>query len=135
MLKIGHRPHLDTHALTKFYSAKDGVPVKYVMTSDKGGDNVPREIMYRETPHPEFGNRYFGVFRTNGEYFIGNADWIEDEEILVGKLNGYWLYSKYRHDYVGVENGAIDGGRAYHKIVGSPETKVVKVEDGEFVEV
>jgi hypothetical protein len=75
---IYHEPMFDTEKIEKMYSEKDGVPVKYVMTSELPNIDKPMDIFYRDTPHPDFGNRYFGIFSANGgSTYITNADAIE----------------------------------------------------------
>ena len=143
-MNINHRPILDTKRVCELYSEKDGIPVTYVCTSAIGGEAQAMDIFYRETPHPDFGNRYFGIYRAFGlaevdpQIFICNADKIEDAEF--GMLEGAagWEYSQHRHDYRNVEGSgcAIDGGRAYIRRVGnlSAPVKYFVVKDGKFVE-
>jgi hypothetical protein len=62
-MKIHHRPILDAARVEKFYSEKDGVQVKYVCTSAPNQyATYAADIFYRDTPHPEFGNHYFGLY-------------------------------------------------------------------------
>ena len=61
-MNIHHDPLFDTAKVEKIYSEKDGVPVKYVCTTDLRASDVPVDVYYRETPHPQFGNRYFGIY-------------------------------------------------------------------------
>ena len=60
---IDHEPLFETERVCQLYQKKDGVPIKYVCTSASGGEARAMDIFYRDTPHPEFGNRYFGLFR------------------------------------------------------------------------
>lgn len=92
---IAHRPILDTAKVCEHYTAKDGVEVKYICTSALGGEAQAMDIYYRATPHPEFGNRYFGLyFRSTGpldeqrQLCITNADRIEELEFGMKKLMG-----------------------------------------------
>lgn len=139
-MNINHRPIFDTDKACKLYSEKDGVPVKYVCTSALGGQEFAVDVFYRETPHPEFGNRYFGLYRNpyaNGlEVMITNADKIEDLEFGMKEYNGEWHYSQHRHDFYTIGDVSLDGGRAYFRCVGNVNspTKFLKVKDGEFVE-
>jgi hypothetical protein len=116
---IKHEPRFDTDKICQHYSEKDGVPVTYVCTSALGDEAQAMDIFYRETPHPEFGNRYFGLYRhvTSGNLMITNADHIEQAEFgLVEDDEGNLQYSAHRHDYKQFKNGnMIDGGRAYIK--------------------
>ncbi len=141
MMNINHTPILDTKRVCELYSKKDGVPVTYVCTSAIGDEAQAMDIFYRETPHPDFGNRYFGLYRNqhfaaDGMVMITNADKIEDVEF--GMLEGPngWEYSQHRHDYRMVGECAIDGGRAYIRRAGdlSVPVKVMAIVDGKFVE-
>jgi len=143
MTNIAHRPMLDTARVIKHYSDKDGVPVKYVCTSALGGEARAMDIYYRETPHPEFGNRYFGLyFRSTGpldeqrQLCITNADRIEEAEFGMKEHDGEWHYSQHRHDFYTVGDVSLDGGRAYFRCVGNVNTptKFFAVKDGELVE-
>jgi len=136
---IRHRPLLDIAAIVQFYTDKDGVPCRYVCTTaiQKGGV-VASDVFFRETPHPEFGNRYFHLYRSPIQegLMIGNADAIEDLEFVMVEGSKGWEYSQHRHDFHNVEGtaGAIDGGRAYFRWVGAhPVTKTFKIKDGIFV--
>ena len=121
---VHHRPILDTAKVCEHYSKKDGVPITYVCTSALGSEARAMDIFYRETPHPEFGNRYFGMyFVSTGpldeqrQLRITNADKIEDTTFdMIEDENGQLHYSRHRHDYHTVGNVAIDGGRAYTRI-------------------
>lgn len=141
-MNINHRPILETAKVEKLYSEKDGVPVKYVCTSALGGEAVAMDIFYRETPHPEFGNRYFGLywhrlhFELPAELMITNADKIEGAEFGMVEVDGQLHYSQHRHDFYSVGEVAVDGGRAYFRRIGdmSVPTKWFTVKDGVFVE-
>jgi hypothetical protein len=138
---IKHKSIFDTSIIEKHYSEKDGVDVKYVCTSAIGGQDFAADVFYRETPHPEFGNRYFALYRNpysdNAQIMVTNADKIED--LAFGMVEGPegWEYSQHRHDYRQVGNCAVDGGRAYFRRVGgdlSAPAKYMKIVDGKFVE-
>jgi hypothetical protein len=137
MPKIIHEPLFESDKIEKHYSEKDGVPVKYVCTSALGGQEFAVDIFYRETPHPEFGNRYFGIYRNmfaaGSQIMITNADVIEELEFAMAKdSDGNLHYSAHRHDYKVLDSGnMIDGGRAYARFSGVVE--YFKVKDGEFV--
>ena len=134
---IKHEPQFDTDKICEHYSNKDGVPVNYVCTSALGDEAQAMDIFFRETPHPEFGNRYFGLYRNamSGNLMITNADQIESVEFgLVEDDTGDLQYSAHRHDYKLFENGnMIDGGRAYIKS-SMCEIKHYVVRNGEMVE-
>ena len=133
---IKHEPQIDNEKICKLYSEKDGVPVKYVCTSALGDETQAMDIFYRGTPHPEFGNRYFGIYHNvmSGNLMITNADRIEKQEFaLVEDDDGNLQYSAHRHDYKMFENGnMIDGGRSYIKTSGCHVYMHV-VRDGEMV--
>ena len=142
-MDINHIPLFDTAKIEAHYTEKDGVEVKYVCTSatNEHAANAA-DIFYRETPHPEFGNRYFGLYRnhdpaSDGTVMITNADMIETLDF--GMIEGPegWEYSQHRHDYRTVGDCAVDGGRSYFKRVGnlSVTCKFMKVVNGEFVDV
>jgi hypothetical protein len=40
------------------------------------GDAIA-DIFYRETPHPEFGNKYFCLFFRGDDMYVANADYVE----------------------------------------------------------
>ena len=145
---IKHEPQIDTEKVCKLYSEKDGVPVKYVCTSALGDEEQAMDIFYRDTPHPEFGNRYFGLYYVeqiqrnyklaknviSNNLMITNADRIEKQEFgLVEDDDGNLQYSAHRHDYKRFENGnMIDGGRSYIRSSGCTVYSYV-VRDGEMV--
>ena len=135
---IHHRPIFDRHKVEQFYSEKDGVTVKYVCTSALGGEAQAMDIFYRETPHPEFGNRYFGLYigYVDNVVLITNADKIEEAEFGMKEHNGEWHYSQHRHDFYTIGDVSLDGGRAYFRVVGNVNkpTKFFQVKDGQFVE-
>jgi len=141
-MNIHHRPIFDTKRVEEHYSEKDGVPVKYVCTSAPNEyANYAADIFYRETPHPEFGNRYFGLYRnpdpaSDGTIMITNADMIEELEFGMIQSAGQLHYSQHRHDFYSVGNICIDGGRAYFRRLGDMTipSRWFKVKDGEFVE-
>ena len=135
--KVMHNPLFDIEKVCELYSKKDGVPVTYVCTSALGDEAQAMDIFYREIPHPEFGNRYMGLYRNyliSDGVMIANADRIETQEFgLIEDDAGNLQYSAHRHDYKKFENGnMIDGGRAYIKSSGCPVYMYV-VRDGEMV--
>ena len=139
-MDINHIPLFDTAKIEAHYTEKDGVEVKYVCTSatNEHAANAA-DIFYRAEPHPEFGNRYFGLYHDHmrGHMMITNADTIESFDF--GMIEGPegWEYSQHRHDYRTVGDCAVDGGRSYFKRVGnlSVTCKFMKVVNGEFVDV
>jgi len=140
---------IDTGKVEKLYSEKDGVPVKYVCTSAVNNGTRALDIFYRETPHPDFGNRYFGLYYTTGSWVIDDPVRFDDMQLMItnadsieglefGMIEGAdgWEYSQHRHDYRVVGKCAIDGGRAYVKRGGdmSAPCKYMTVKDGKFLE-
>ena len=134
-MKIKHNPLLDTEAVIKHYTEKDGVEIKYVCTTDLIASDVPVDVYYRNTPHPEFGNRYFGLYYDHyrDHTMITNADIVETLEFgLVENDNQELEYSQSHHDYKHFNNGnMIDGGRVY--IRSSGNAIPYRVKDGELI--
>ena len=136
-MNIQHSPLFDTAKIEKLYSEKDGVPVKYVCTSATYSTaNFACDVFYRATPHPEFGNHYFGLYRNpyanDATVMIANADSTESLEFGMIEDDGKYYYSQHRHDYKVVGDKMIDGGRAYIRS-GAHDVDVFKIQDGEFV--
>lgn len=131
-MNIHHEALFDTAKLEEHYSNKDGVEVKYVCTSDLRTSDIPVDVFYRETPHPEFGNRYFGVYqhRITNDIFITNADEIESFEFGMIEHEGKYYYSQSHHDYKVVGDKMIDGGRMY--IRSSEGAVIMRIVDGKF---
>jgi len=137
MNNIAHRPLFDTDKVCSIYAKKDGIPVKYVCTSALDQEAQAMDIFYRDTPHPMFGNRYFGLYMSGDDLMIANADKIESAEFGMKEVGEYCHYSQHRHDFYTVGNVSIDGGRAYFRTIGAIHenpTKWFSVKDGEFVE-
>lgn len=122
----------DIHTVEELFSKRDGVPIKYVCSTGFGEEIYSSDIFFRETPHPEFGNRYFRLIRHGESVYVGNADAVEDLNIIAIKKGETWLFSQHRHHFVEGDGGCIDGGRAYTRIIGNPETTLLKVKDGEI---
>ena len=99
LMDIKHPSLFDTARVEELYTQKDGVEVKYVCTSDLKASDVPMDIFYRDTPHPEFGNKYFGLFRnpdpaSDGTLMITNADKVEEYEFgMIKDKDDKWYYS------------------------------------------
>jgi hypothetical protein len=132
-MNIHHEPLFDTIKVEAHYTEKDGVEVKYVCTTDLKASDVPVDVYYRETPHPEFGNRYFGLYHDHvrGHTMITNADIVESLEFGMIEQDGKYYYSQSHHDYKVLENGKmIDGGRAYIKSSGG--AIAMRIKDGKF---
>jgi hypothetical protein len=137
---VKHVPVFDTKKAISFYENKDGVPIKYVCTTDLLASDLPVDIFYRKTPHPEFGNRYFGLYKNpyanDARIMITNADAVEtSKRYIFGVIedkDGLLWYSQCHHDCLFIDGSMIDGGREY---IRSTNLKgVFKIVDGEFVE-
>jgi len=74
-MNIKHYPILDTEKVIKHYEEKDNVAITYICTTDLRVSDHPIDIFFRESPHPEFGNRYFGMYADNGN-LIGAMEWL-----------------------------------------------------------
>jgi len=132
---IKHFPVTNTDKVCKHYSEQDGVPIKYVCTTDFNVSDRPADIFYRETAHPEFGNKYFGIapdYETGG-LVIFKADKVENFTFgMVEDDDGDLQYSQYHHDYKSFKNGnMIDGGRQY--IRSSLNSKIYTIRNGQMV--
>jgi len=132
---IKHYPLFDTKKVIKHYQKKDQVPITYVCTTDLNASDRPIDIFFRESPHPEFGNRYFGMFVNfnHGGVMICGADQVEQYEFgMVENDVGQLEYSQSHHDYKQFKNGnMIDGGRLYIRASGCSAAYVVR--DGVMV--
>lgn len=139
-MEVFHKPLTDVSKICEHYSRKDGVPISYVCTTEKSRGTPTVDIFYRDTPHPDFGNNYFGIYFTVDIPCICNADWVEDLQFGMIKYEGVWYYSRYTHDFLTVGPCSIDGGRSYSKVsydtsFGMPLTRAFEVRSGEFVPV
>ena len=130
---IKHAPILDIEKVISRYEKKDNVPIKYVCTTDLRASDRPVDVFYRESPHPEFGNRYFGVYAYNGDVMICNADIVESFEfgMIKDKDGNYW-YSSSHHDCLFIDGCMIDGGREYIRSDGL--AGVFEIVNGELIE-
>jgi len=114
-MNIQHDPLFDTAKVEAHYTEKDGVEVRYVCTTDLTASDCPVDVYYRATPHPEFGNHYFGLYYDNirNHMMICNADKVESLEFGMILVDGKYYYSQSHHDYKVVGDKMIDGGRSY----------------------
>jgi len=133
---INHEPLFDREKIIEHYTEKDGVPVSYVCTTDLRASDCPVDVYYRDTPHPEFGNRYFGLYydTLRDHMMICNADLVEELEFGMVNDGSVWHYSQSHHDYKSFPNGAmIDGGRVYIRSSGGVVGAVLMfVKNGKF---
>jgi len=134
-MKVEHSPLFDTSKVEKLYTEKDGVEVKYVCTTDLRASDVPVDVFYRATPHPEFGNCYFGLYWDHARdcMMITNADYVESLEFGMVECDNKYYYSQSHHDYKMLDNGKIiDGGRAYIRTNNQCDA-VMRVANGKFI--
>jgi len=131
-MNVQHKPLFDTKRVEELYTEKDGVEVRYVCTTDLNASDVPVDVFYRATPHPDFGNRYFGLYWDNvrNHLMITNADVVESLEFGMIEVDGKYYYSQSHHDYKVVGDKMIDGGRQYIKSSGG--TITMRVINGKF---
>jgi len=131
-MNIQHEPRVDTAKVEELYGRKDGCEIRYVCTSDLNASDVPCDIFYRAEPHPDFGNRYFGLYWDSIRdcMMITNADIVESFEFGMIEVDGKYYYSQSHHDYRVVGDKMIDGGRAYVRSSGS--TTNMRIADGKF---
>lgn len=132
-MNIQHEPNFDVEKVTAHYTEQDGVPVQYVCTTDLTASDVPVDVYYRETPHPEFGNHYFGLYydRVRDHMMITNADIVESFEFGMVEADGKYYYSQSHHDYKVVGDKMIDGGRQYIKSNGG--AVAMRIIKGKFI--
>ena len=134
-MNIVHENLFDIEKVTAHYTEKDGEPVHYVCTTDLNASDVPVDVYYRATPHPQFGNRYFGLYHDHvrGHMMITNADIVETFEFGMILVDGKYYYSQSHHDYKVVEGKMIDGGRAYIRSSGG--ATCMRITNGKFYSV
>lgn len=139
---INHKPVFDISKIIDHYSEKDGTEIKYICTSEISGSNTPIDVFFRETPHPKFGNKYFGIYldSISNQTMITNADDIENDEFTMLEDDDKFYYSRYRHDFYRIsETKAIDGGRAYCRFIGDGcnDWKIITLRliNGQFINV
>jgi hypothetical protein len=133
-MNIKHDPRFDTNKVIKHYEEKDKVSISYCCTSELVVSDIVIDVFYRSTPHPEFGNRYFGLFSRDGNVMIINADVVETLDFaMITDKEGTYHYSESRHDYKEIDGNMIDGGRAYIRC--NTGYELFKVKDGQFVRI
>jgi len=81
--------------------------------------NFPAAIFYTEKAHPE-GSNYFAMFMLHGYPMIADGISAVKDVMYTGlEAEEEVVYSRYRHDFRSLKNGAyIDGGRDYFKYGG-----------------
>jgi len=134
---IKHYPILNIKDIEKHYTEKDGVLIKYVCTSSiNSGATFAYDIFYRNSPHPKFGNRYFGISVINKIAYITNADSIEGLDFyMIKDNNDDYHYSQHRHHCIDVDGFILDGGRAYCRTSAmSAKIELFKIKNGNFIQ-
>ena len=136
-MNVLHNPQFDIKKTTAYYTKKDGVPIHYVCTSTLDEGDVPVDIYYRDTPHPDHNNYYFGLYADEDRMMICKADSVEKYQFgMISDAKEEWVYSQSLHDTVSIDVGFINGGRKFIRRGGDFDTmqyQVCKVKDGEFV--
>lgn len=88
---------------------------------DKDGKwlNFPAAIFYTDKAHPE-GSNYFAMFILHGCLMIADGITAVKNVVYTGlEAEDQVVYSRYRHDFRSLKNGAyIDGGRDYFRYGG-----------------
>jgi hypothetical protein len=138
-MEINHAPVFDRKKAISYYENKDGVSIKYVCTTDLLASDLPVDIFYRESPHPEFGNRYFGLYKNpfanDAQIMITDADAIETSGRyqfgMVKDRDGKYWYSRSHHECLFLDGNMIDGGREYVRSTG--EVTTFRVKNGEML--
>ena len=131
-MNIKHEPLFNIQKAEAHYTKKDGVDVKYICTTDLTASDVPMDIFYRTEPHPEFGNRYFGLYyvRVGDRVMITNADIVESFEFGMIEDDDKYYYSQSHHDHFAVGDKTIDGGREYVRSTGGATN--MRIINGKF---
>lgn len=133
---IKHRPLINVSLAEALYSKKEGVPVRYVCTTSLSKEGVvSADVFYRASPHPTFGNRYFGLYVDSIRgMMIASADIVEQFKFaIIQDEFGDLHYSQNRWDYFSLPTGEfIDGGRAYTRT--NAPAFLYRVVDGALVE-
>ena len=88
-----------------------------------GWVNDPVQLYWQETPPVVGYSNYFALFIRDGEVFITSGQTVADEPITAIRCGEEVIWSRFRHDLRGSADGkaAIDGGRDYTKITGTPD--------------
>jgi len=116
---------------------------KYVCDTEFEG--VPVCVFYCDEEHPVSHSRYMAIYykypfgsEESPDMYVTDGSPIEDQEIKGIKLeDGTIIFSRSRHDFFRYKDSvAIDGGRAYTRVVGDSPYKIVtlKVKEGKLYE-
>lgn len=93
-------------------------------------------VFYRETPPPQYPNRYLGLYRhpETNRLMIRDADYVEGHVFTAIPSRDGIVYSTYSHDQRTLDECSIDGGWDYTRAQGEGLI-LVRVMNGVFEEV
>lgn len=95
-------------------------------------------IFYNPQPDISQGHsNYYGISVLRGNCVICNAqDIVKDAVIHCIRLKDHWVYSHHCHDLIAGDDGLIDGGFEYIRVMCNseqiPDIKSFKIIDGNF---
>ena len=104
-----------------------------IRDSNGNWSNDPVQLYWQENPPVKGYSNYFAIFvrrnlvSGNPQLFITSGESAVKEPIMAIRHNGEIGFSRCRHDYrwVGGQEVAIDGGRDYTRIIGTPQEHLV----------
>ena len=121
---LGESYWFHTPTLDKIKLIETKYNAQWMGSWDNGGSSFPDDIFYVENPDISKGHtHYFGLYLDpiTNDLFIRKGDKAFSNRII-GCVNpqGIVYASRYRHDYISVENTKVclDGGRDYIKVSG-----------------
>lgn len=129
-MDIKHDTVTNIDKIIETYKATEGVDIIYVCTTDLVVGNVPVDVFYRDTPHPDFKNHYFGVYPEGTQVKVCNADMITNLHFgVVENDEGALEYSRSLAETKSFANGnQIGGGRI--RIQCNAPCDIYKVHEG-----
>lgn len=129
-MEIKHTTVTQIDKVIETYKNTEGVDINYVCTTDLITVDLPVDVFYRETPHPEHGNNYFGLIVEGDKIKILNADMITNLHFgMVQNDEGMLEYSRSANDAKAFQNGnTISGGRV--RIKSNAPCDIFKIVDG-----
>ena len=138
-MEIVHVPLMDPAKAAAHYSAKRGVEVKYLCTSELDKDDRVCDIFYINDEGTPINKRYFGIFKQFGALAVCDASIVEDLEFVMvwDRMTKKWHYSRSKSDKVKTTSCELSGGRRFPKHKGEKliQRARMKVTNGEFVSV
>lgn len=104
-------------------------------TKGGGWSEQPADIFYSPYPDKSKGHtHYFGIIFDGPVSYITGGDSAFSQTITgIDNGDGTVSVSRYRHDFTPGLNGAIDGGRDYLKVSGTPKLVTVIVKGPNFL--